>query len=199
VVLVVLAAAVVSAGCGVTGREAVGGPASPSVDVPAEVRGFRSVRTVAPEPLPRRLRIPALGVDTRLERLGRDADTVEVPRDWQRAGWYREGPRPGGPGSAVILGHVDSPQGPAVFRGLAGLRPGTRVLVERADGSTVTFRVTRVAAFPRARLPVQQVYWPTVARELRLITCGGRYDRAAGGYQSNVVVFATAEPRGLGY
>ena len=166
-----------------------------AVAVPREVREFRSPRSAPAVPAPVRLRIPDLRVDTSLETLGRQGSSVAVPRAWRRAGWFREGPRPGGPGSAVILGHVDSPRGPAVFAGLSGLRPGSRVLVVRADGSTVSFRVTRVGTYPRARLPVQQVYWPTVSRELRLITCGGRYDRSRGGYQSNVVVFATAEPR----
>jgi hypothetical protein len=166
----------------------------PTVPVPDEIRGFRSTRRLHPAPLPRRLVVPELGIDTALELLDRRADgTVEVPRDWSRAGWYRRGPRPGEPGSAVILGHVDSREGPAVFSGLAGLARGALVLVDRADGSVVRFRVTRAELYPRARFPVEQVYLPTLGRELRLITCGGRYLPAAGGYQSNVVIFATAE------
>ncbi|MBA2767967.1 MAG: class F sortase [Sporichthyaceae bacterium] len=173
--------------------------ASSTVSVPQGLRDFRSAQKLPSVPAPRRVRIPDLGVDSTLEFLDRRADkTVEVPKDWQRAGWYRDGPRPGEPGSAVILGHVDSPQGPAIFSGLAGVRAGTRVIVDRADGSSVTFRVTRVELFLRARFPVAKVYLPTLARELRLITCGGRYDRSRGGYQSNVVVFATAERRSVG-
>jgi hypothetical protein len=93
----------------------------------------------------------------------------------------------------VILGHVDSPTGPAVFAGLAGLHVGARVLVARADGSSVAFRVTRIEQRRRSRFPVQDVYWPTLRPELRLVTCGGRYDRARGGYQSNVIVFAVQQ------
>lgn len=182
-------------GCGGAG----GGPADAQsagmaedrVSVPGSLRDFRSPRRAPGVPEPRRLRIPALGVDTTLERLGQRRDqTVEVPRDWQRAGWYHRGPAPGELGSAVILGHVDSPSGPAVFTGLAGLRRGARILVERSDGSMVTFRVTRIATYPRANFPVQEVYLPTLHRELRLITCGGAYVRSRGGYQDNVVVFA---------
>jgi hypothetical protein len=95
----------------------------------------------------------------------------------------------------VILGHVDSPTGPAVFAGVAGLPAGARVLVTRADGSSVVFRVTRVEQRRRSRFPVEAVYWPTLRPELRLVTCGGRYDRARGGYQSNVIVFAVLERR----
>jgi sortase (surface protein transpeptidase) len=132
-------------------------------------------------------------VDSPLERLGKQKDlTVEVPLRWGRAGWYEEGPRPGEPGAAVLLGHVDSPSGPAVFSRLAQLEPGALVLVDRADGSTVSFRVTRVRQYARASFPLGEVYWPTVRRELRLITCGGRYVAARGGYQDNVIVFAVA-------
>ena len=147
-----------------------------------------------PEPLS--VHIPSLGVDSPLERLGRTrAGTVEVPTHWGRAGWYRNGPRPGEHGAAVILGHVDSPTGPAVFAGVAGLRAGARILVTRADGSSVAFRVTRVEQRLRSRFPVEAVYWPTLRPELRLVTCGGQYDRARGGYQSNVIVFAVQQRR----
>lgn len=208
-VVAVLVTAVVATGCSGHGRADPGGSAgaayspkpgsspSPSVRIPQSLRDFRSSRQLPSVPAPRRLRIPTLAVDTSLESLGRRADkTVEVPHDWQRAGWYRDGPRPGEPGSAVILGHVDSPSGPAVFTGLASLRKGTRLYVDRADGSVVTFRVTRVQHYLRARFPVTEVYLPTLDPELRLITCGGRYIRSRGGYQSNVVVFASATKNG---
>jgi sortase (surface protein transpeptidase) len=166
------------------------------VAVPDSLRTFRSPERAAAVPVPVRVRIPSLGVDSPLERLGRSrAGTVEVPAHWGRAGWYRNGPRPGEHGAAVILGHVDSPTGPAVFAGIAGLRAGARVLVTRADGSSVAFRVTRVEQRRRSRFPVEAVYWPTLRPELRLVTCGGRYDRARGGYLSNVIVFAVQESR----
>jgi sortase (surface protein transpeptidase) len=149
-------------------------------------------------PLPRRLRIPSLRIDTALERLSVAPDrTIQVPKHWQRAGWYADGARPGEPGAAVLLGHVDSPSGPAVFTLLPTVRPGAKVLVDRADGSTVVFRITRVEEHRKAKFPAVDVYWPTLQRELRLITCGGPYVRSAGGYQSNVIVFATAEEPGM--
>ena len=166
------------------------------VAVPDSLRTFRSPERGAAVPEPVSVRIPSLAVDSPLERLGRSrGGTVEVPAHWGRAGWYRNGPRPGEHGAAVILGHVDSPTGPAVFAGLAGLRAGARVLVTRADGSLVAFRVTRVEQRRRSRFPVKAVYWPTLRPELRLVTCGGQYDRARGGYQSNVIVFAVQESR----
>ncbi len=196
----VLSVAFVTAGCAGThdqGPAEAGGAAARSgsaVAVPDAIREFRSSTTVPSVPHPVRLLIPALGVDSSLERLGRTVDgVIEVPVRWQRAGWYQDGPWPGEPGAAVVLGHLDSPRGPAVFAGLAGLTSGARVTVSRADGSTLTFRVLRVEERLRSRFPVTEVFWPTLRRELRLITCGGSYVRAAGGYQSNVIVYAVLD------
>ena len=165
-----------------------------NASVPAAVKKFRSARKARTVAEPTRLRIPELRVDSALEQLGKQADqTIEVPRDWQKAGWYRDGPKPGQAGSAVILGHVDSPQGDAVFTGLADLKIGTPILVDTADGSTVTFRITRVEEHLQAKFPTDLVYLPTLDKELRLITCSGAYLKARGGYQSNVIVFAMAD------
>jgi sortase (surface protein transpeptidase) len=143
-----------------------------------------------------RLKIPAIGVDTGLQRLGREQDgTVEVPtgpREWEEAGWYEGGTRPGDPGSAVILGHVDSRRdGPAVFFRLRELRRGDQIKVVRADGSTVRFSVDRTEQYPKSRFPTDDVYYPTLTPELRLVTCGGEFDTSIGHYKSNVIVFAT--------
>ena len=175
------------------GAARTGGAARPerAVRVPHTLDTFRSSRTVAAVPAPVRLDIPEIGVHSRLERLSQRPDhTVQVPMHWQRAGWYADGPAPGQPGAAVILGHVDSPSGPAVFIGLSALRRGDPVFVRRSDGSIVRFRVERLEQHSRRHFPAVDVYWPTLRPELRLITCGGQYIRAAGGYQSNVIVFA---------
>ena len=136
------------------------------------------------------LRIPAIDVDARVTRLGLNKDqTVEVPSNPADTGWYRLGPPPGQQGSAVILGHVDSMQGPAVFYRLRYLEPGDQVLVEAADGSTSTFRVIRLATYPNENFPAQKVYAaPGRRRVLNLVTCGGKYDPESG-YQANVVVY----------
>jgi Sortase domain len=159
-------------------------------------RGFRSTRGYRATPDPVRLKIAAIGVDTGLQRLGREQDgTVEVPKgphQWDMGGWYAEGTRPGDPGSAVILGHVDSKRdGPAVFFRLRELRRGDEVKVVRADGSTVRFAVDRTEQYPKSRFPTDDVYYPTLTPELRLVTCGGSFDATAGHYRSNIIVFAT--------
>jgi sortase (surface protein transpeptidase) len=138
-----------------------------------------------------RLRIPAIGVDAPLERLGLEPDgTITAPHRWADAGWYQDGPRPGQPGPAVLLGHVDSRTGPAVFARLAALPAGAVVLVDRTDGTTVRFRVQGRLQVAKSRFPADLVYAPTLAPSLRLVTCGGTFDRGTGHYRDNVIVTA---------
>jgi Sortase domain len=157
-------------------------------------RGFRSVRAYQPTPVPVRVDIARIGVASSLDRLGRAPDrTVEVPSRWEVAGWYAPGPRPGDPGSAVILGHVDSKRGPAVFFRLRELRRGDAINITRADGSSVRFIVQRTEQYPKDRFPTDDVYYPTLTPTLRLVTCGGDFDATVGHYRSNVIVFATMQ------
>ena len=157
--------------------------------------GFRSVRSYQATPVPVRVEIPRIGVASSLDRLGRAPDgTVEEPTRWEVAGWYAPGTRPGDPGSAVILGHVDSKRGPAVFFRLRELRQGDRVTIRRADGSSVRFIVQRTEQYPKDRFPTDAVYYPTLTPALRLVTCGGEFDATVGRYRSNLIVFATMAP-----
>jgi sortase (surface protein transpeptidase) len=159
------------------------------------VRGFRSVRSYRPAPVPTRLEIPRIVVASPLGQLGRAPDgTVEVPARWEVAGWYERGPRPGDPGSAVILGHVDSRRGPAVFHRLKELRAGDEIIIGRADRSSVRFVVEQTGQYDKRRFPTEDVYYPTLVSALRLVTCGGEFDSGTGHYRSNVIVFAGAEP-----
>jgi hypothetical protein len=161
------------------------------------VRDFRSPRRYRPTAVPVRLQIPSIGVDTGLQRLGRDGHgAVEVPKgphQWDTAGWYagEGGTRPGDPGSAVLLGHVDSASGPAVFYRLRELRPGDQVEVVRADRTVVRFTVDGVEQYPKSRFPTDDVYYPTLTPKLRLVTCGGSFDPMIHHYRSNVIVFAS--------
>ncbi|WP_408996245.1 class F sortase [Streptomyces caniscabiei] len=112
-------------------------------------------------------------------------------------GWYADGPAPGGPGTAVVVGHRDTRTGPAVFAALDVIKPGRLVEVLRADGRTAVYTVDAVRSYEKDRFPSKKVYGHRGRPELRLITCGGTYDRRKG-YASNVVVFAhltaTKEP-----
>jgi hypothetical protein len=92
----------------------------------------------------------------------------------------------------VIAGHVDGASGPGVFARLREVAIGDPVLVARSDGSTARFSVSRVVRHPKSDFPTAEVYGPTPGAELRLVTCGGAFDRAAGSYRDNVVVYARA-------
>ncbi len=136
--------------------------------------------------------IPALGVTSPLEDLVADPVTRELsaPADPSRAGWYAAGVVPGDQGPAVIGGHVDSRSGPGVFFRLRTLRPGDLVDVTRSDGTTARFSVIAVALYPKDAFPTEAVYGPTSGPELRLVTCGGVFDRSVRSYEDNVVVDA---------
>lgn len=139
---------------------------------------------------PRRVRIPAIGVDSEVIPLRLDPNRrLIAPDRFDLAGWNQAGPEPGEPGAAVIAGHVDSYRGPAVFYRLRDLRAGDRIHVDRADGSTVTFTVTRTERHPKTGVP-DSVYAPTRDPQLRLITCGGAFDRSRRSYLDNLVVHA---------
>lgn len=105
------------------------------------------------------------------------------------AGWYEAGTTPGETGTAIIAGHVDNADGPAVFYDLGALRKGSTVEVDRRDGTTAVFTVDAVEVYRTRDFPDAKVYGAADRPELRVITCGGGYAKATG-YQGNVVVFA---------
>ena len=140
---------------------------------------------------PMQLHIPAIGVSTGFVGLGLESDgAMEVPQAAQMAGWYRESPTPGERGPAVMTAHVDWLQEKGVFHELGRMRPGEEVTVDRSDGVAAVFRVTRIEQYPKSRFPAQEVYGDTDGAEIRLITCGGRFDHAARSYSDNLVVYA---------
>lgn len=137
--------------------------------------------------------IPTIGVEASLVDLDLDQDRrLQVPDDPARGGWYVRGPRPGEDGPAVVAGHVDSQAGPAVFWRLGELAPGDRITVHDAERTRHVFVVDRVERWPKDDFPTDAVYRQSHGPELRLITCGGAFDRDTGHYRDNVIVFATA-------
>jgi Sortase domain len=136
------------------------------------------------------LRIGRISVDAPLVPLRLDATgSLEAPKDYNTPGWYAEGTAPGDTGPAVIAGHVDSLAASAVFRHLADLRAGDVIEVQR-DGIWLRFDVVSTGRYPKGAFPTAQVYGPTPDAQLRLITCGGSFDRTRNSYRDNVVVFA---------
>ncbi|WP_329580574.1 class F sortase [Kitasatospora sp. NBC_01250] len=141
---------------------------------------------------PMRVRIPAVGVDAPVTGVGLDGEGhLATPPDNRRnlAGWYRDGVTPGQRGTALLVGHVDTAAGPAVFYGLGALHRGDQVDVARQDGTTAWFVVDAVDVYDRSDFPDHRVYGQAPDAQLRLITCGGGFTKGQG-YHGNVVVFA---------
>ncbi|MGW2281829.1 class F sortase [Streptomyces sp. NPDC001770] len=202
------------AGCGVRSEDRDGGgsengdggagagrPEASAATPSAHAQRSRQRSTAPPLPrsVPLRLEVPAIGVDTPVVRLGLAADgTVEVPAitAHDRAGWYEHGPAPGQVGPAVMLGHVTvGSYGDGVFRNLARLRAGDRVVVRLEDAEAAEFTVFATRTVAKTAFPTREVYGNVDRPELRLITCGGARD-GDGGYQDNVIVFAALDPSG---
>jgi hypothetical protein len=199
-VLITAALVLVGSGCIILGlqqqQHPLAGPVpSPKVlktakakVVPAKVAAILATARSAPV----ELKIPAISLSVTLSTLGLNADgTVQVPTDVQQPGWYRLGPSPGEIGSAVILGHVDSYQGPGVFFNLRSLLAGDVVDVSLADGVTAQFKVTSVATYLKANFPDEAVYTSDGHSALQLVTCGGVFDSQTGHYLSNIVVYTS--------
>ena len=137
--------------------------------------------------------VPKIGAKSTLVPLGLNPDnTVEVPPVTQpkQAGWYSNGPTPGEIGPSVILGHVDGNTQPGIFYRLKELAPGDKISVARKDGSNVKFVVTKVDQVAKDTFPTEAVYGDTDDAQLRLITCGGAFDKAAHSYKDNIIVYA---------
>ncbi|MFD3531074.1 class F sortase [Streptomyces sp. NPDC058664] len=181
------------------GVDAAAGPPQPAAAARPVVRPVTpppDSATEGLEPLPfapaSRIRIPAIRVAAPVMDVGLDADgwvAAPPPQDANLAGWYQNGISPGQRGTAVVVGHVDNAQGPAVFYGLGSLEKGQHVEVERYDGRVAVFEIYGVEVYAKDNFPGVQVYADTGEPELRVITCGGGYTRARG-YDGNVVVYA---------
>lgn len=191
VLVTLLSTGVLAVACGPRRAAAPHRPV-PAVGDVAATPGTGTSRTL-PRSEPITLEIPAIGVRAPVGRLGLTPQgAVEVPPLERPAetGWYRFGPTPGERGPAVILGHVDTKSGPAVFFRLRELHAGDPVRVVRGDGTTAVFRTTEVAQVPKAAFPTGRVYGDLDHAGLRLVTCGGAFDRSRGSYLDNIIVFA---------
>ncbi|MGW8765034.1 class F sortase [Streptomyces sp. NPDC055815] len=201
--------AVLLSGLWLWGREATEGPGGSSApttgDIAAVGRPLGEPLPPARAPLPplepRRIDIPSLGISAPVVARGLDATGAIDPPPFSMphtVGWFGSGIRPGAAGAALLVGHVDTETRRAVFYGLSAARPGAKVRITRTDGSVAEFTVDDVQVFPRDDFDARRVYGARDPRraELRLITCGGTFDRAAGTYTANVVVSAYLTGKG---
>jgi hypothetical protein len=140
------------------------------------------------------VRIPSIGVDARLIVLGPpDSEYLPVPSlsEAFRVGWYDFTSVPGQPGNVVLVGHVDTYLGPAVFYNLYLLRPGKPIEVMLGRHHYARYFVRSVRELPKADFPAMQIFSDTRARQLWVITCGGDFDYATHHYLDNIIVSAS--------
>jgi LPXTG-site transpeptidase (sortase) family protein len=162
----------------------VRGPEDPQFDVVAPAATLDLV--------PTRVRIPSIAVDAGVVELKlKDDQTLEVPEDVTVTGWYTGRSVPGEVGPSIVVGHVDSAvAGAGVFFNLRQLQPGDAVEIERSDGSVAQFEVSELVLVDKDDFPTDRVYGSTDRPTLRLITCGGSFDRSVRSYVGNVIVYA---------
>jgi len=182
--------ALVLAGCTVPDPTTGPAPPRPSGEMIGPVAPKEPVRDRTAVPLA--LSVPAIGVASdRLIDLGVDRDgALEVPGDAVTPGWFDLSPQPGDAGPTVIAGHVNYRGQDGVFARLGELDTGDEIVVRRADGRDAAFTAYKVERYAKADFPTELVYGNTDGPELRLITCGGAFDRGSGHYVDNVVAYA---------
>lgn len=176
-----------------TSKKEAGESRGASIEGPAS-RGMLHVE-------PTNVVIPRIGVISDLVDLGLNPDnSLEVPEDYSKAGWFTGGSYPGdlGGSPALIVGHVDNKEGPAVFYALDQLKIGDEILVGRADGSTAVFVIYDGQQFPKDTLPTDEIYGDRKGSELVLITCTGEFNPQTGHYLDNYVVRAKLDPERSG-
>ncbi|GAA5159230.1 class F sortase [Pseudonocardia eucalypti] len=143
---------------------------------------------------PTEVRIDKIGASSSLVALGLNPDrTAAVPpvSEPKQASWYKFSSTPGAKGPSVILGHINGGGTPGIFSRLHELKPGDQVSVKRADGKTAVFTITKLEQFPKGNFPTQLVYGDTPDAQVRLITCGGAFNRAAKSYIDNIIASGT--------
>ncbi|MGH2772470.1 MAG: class F sortase [Actinomycetota bacterium] len=167
-------------------------PGAPFLTAP-QVSSAKPREEAQPADPPVQIAIPSVGITAAVDPLGLNPDgSIEVPKDFSRTGWYTGLEVPGSAGTGVIVGHLDSKTGPAVFYGLGKVRSGDEVSLTLQSGATKMFIVQAEQRFSKAKFPTIQVYAPSTKPVLRLITCGGDFDKKSGHYRDNLVVYAAA-------
>ncbi|SDS38394.1 class F sortase [Agrococcus carbonis] len=169
--------------------------AQPSGRVPTGVAARDAAPTpAAPVDAPTAVRVPSVDLALEVVPVGvRDDGQMDVPELVGELGWYRYGPAPGADaGSAVLAAHVDSDIGAAPMAAVLGAEAGDPVEVTTASGEVLRFRITSVEQIAKAELPLASLFARDGEHVVRLVTCGGEWDAAAGAYEDNIVV--TAEP-----
>ncbi|HEX2910545.1 MAG TPA: class F sortase [Chloroflexia bacterium] len=172
-------------------------PALPAVAAPPLSPAATATYTPPPLPvsqaiIPYKIRIPAIGIDTYVERVGVLKDgTMDVPKNIWNTAWFGNGGyMPGSPGNAVIAGHLDAPGSKAVFWDLDKLKAGDRIFLSDQAGKELVFQVAELQVYPVNNAPLNTIFGPSSESRLNLITCSGVFNRAARLYDKRLIVFS---------
>ncbi len=141
--------------------------------------------------LPTQLRIPVIGVNAKVEHVGKTANgAMDVPKDVFNVAWFDLGVKPGNSGNAVIDGHLDGYNIPAaVFINLDRLQPGNKVYVRDDKGKELTFEVYGKQVYDYDKAPLDKIFGSAFESHLNLITCNGTFDNKNKNYSQRLVVF----------
>lgn len=149
--------------------------------------------TPTPAPVgvvPARLRIPSIGVDAPVvEVKTTKSGAMDTPKSIWDIGWYEPGTKPGGLGSAVMTGHVDGPNTPAIFWDLKKVKAGEKIYVQDQKGTQLTFEVVETEIYPYDEAPLDRIFVTNDDVYLNLITCNGTFDRKSNNYDKRLVVY----------
>ncbi|MEW2138552.1 class F sortase [Streptomyces sp. NPDC005409] len=178
------------------GRQLTGVPVPVAGQAGGSVgRGLPAAHAPLAGALPQRVDVPSIGIQAPVVPRGLDKDGGIDPPPYDSpgtVGWWDKGAQPGTAGAALMVGHVDTRSKPAVFYGLSSAQPGDKIRVVRADGSVAEFTIEDVQVYERSAFDAHKAYGQRIKgrAELRLVTCGGSYDKVAKQYTANVVVSA---------
>ncbi|NBE94608.1 class F sortase [Nonomuraea sp. KC401] len=143
---------------------------------------------------PTRIKIPKIKVNASIRSVTLDKQGKLGTPPLRKAGltgWYRHSPLPGELGPSIINGHVSTRRGPAVFDRLRELAKGDQIYVYRSDGKVTRFTVSGIEQASKNTFPTKRVYGNTTNSQIRLITCGGVYNKTTHHYTDNIIVYAT--------
>ena len=145
--------------------------------------------------MPTRLMIPAINVDTILERVGLTSKgAVDIPKNQDNAAWFELGSRPGENGVAIITGHYGwKDNKPSAFDNLYKLHVGDKLLVENENGTTTIFVVRETRRYSPDADASDVFVSEDGGPHLNLITCEGDWNKTTKSYSKRLVVFADKE------
>ncbi|MFC0522001.1 class F sortase [Pontibacillus salicampi] len=153
-------------------------------------------QTVKPKGItPAKVKIPAINVDANITPQGlNEENDMEVPSNGDEVGWFEPGTKPGNTGNAILAGHVDDKEGPAVFFDLKELKAGDKIYVTDENGKQVTFEVDKVVAYDKNNAPLRQIFGPSEEQNLNLLTCTGTFDHSIQDHEERLVVYTSLLP-----